>query len=421
MIQAKRAELMQILREGGRDTTSGESLGRLRPTLISAEVGLALVLLVGAGLLIRSLAAITAVEPGFEPGNVITFRVALPGARYEPGDPVAAFHAQLHDRLRTLAGVEQVGAASTLFLSRLPNMSSISLEGAPPRQDDEQVESVPYDAVTTGFFDALRIPILAGRNFTNSDDLRGANVVMVNESFVRRYYPDGGALGKRFTFGDPTSDDPQWAEIVGIVRDARRSGLVEPTRPEAYFSHGQFTARALTYVVRTSGDPTALVNSIRAAVRDADPLLPVSAVETIEQSLAESLAARRFVMLLLVGFAALALVLASIGIYGVVAYVVTQRTREMGIRLALGAHRSDVLRLIVGQSMRHVIPGVAIGGLAALGLSRLLRSQLFGIAPTDPLTFAAVASTLLIVCIVASFIPALRAARTDPLVALRDE
>jgi putative ABC transport system permease protein len=421
LLQARRLELMHTLREGGRDTTASESLGRLRPTLISAEVGLALVLLVGAGLLIRSLAAIHAVDPGFDPRNTLSFRVALPAARYPAGDPVRNFYGSLEERLGTLAGVEAAGGASTLFLSRLPNMAPINLEGAAPRTPDEQVESVPFDAVTAGFFDAMRILLVSGRGFTALDDTRGPAVVIVNEAFVRRYFPDGTALGRRFTYDDPTGENVRWLEIVGIVADVRRSGLAEPLRPEAYYPHTQFRARALTFVVRTAGDPLALMPAVRAAVRELDPLLPVSSMQTVAQSVAESLAARRFVMLLLSGFAALALVLASIGIYGVVAYLVTHRTREMGIRVALGAHRRDVLRLIIGQSLRHVAPGVLAGGLAALALSRLLRSELFGVAPGDPLTFAAVAAVLIAVSIVASLIPAIRAARTDPLVALRQE
>jgi putative ABC transport system permease protein len=300
-------------------------------------------------------------------------------------------------------------------------MAPISLEGAPPRTPDEPVESVPFDAVTAGFFEAMRVPLVSGRGFNALDDMRAPLAIIVNQAFVRRYFPDGNALGRRFTYDDPTGETVRWLEIVGVVADVRRSGLAEPPRPEAYYPHGQFRARGLTFVVRTAGDPLALMPAVRAAVSELDPLLPVADVQTVAQTLAKSLAARRFVMLLLSAFAALALILASIGIYGVVAYLVTQRTREMGIRVALGAHRRDVLRLIIGQSLRNVAPGVVAGGIAALALSRLLRSQLFGVAPSDPLTFAAVAAVLIVVCMVASFVPAVRAARTDPLVALRQE
>lgn len=421
LVQMRRAPLAQALREGGREGGAAESLGRLRPALISAEVGLALVLLVGAGLLIRSLAAIHAVDPGFETRNVLTFRAALPAARYEAGDPVITFHEQLQQRIGALAGVERVGAVSTLFLSRLPNMSPIHVEGAPPRTADDPVESVAFDAVTPGFFEAMRIPLVAGRGFDARDDARVTEVVIVNEAFVRRYFPAGDATGRRFTFGSPTDENVQWSEIIGVVRDTRRSGLVEPVRPEAYFAHAQVARPALTYTVRTAVDPTALLPAIRAAVRELDPLLPLSAVLTVEQIIAETVAARRFLMLLLAGFATLALVLASIGIYGIVTYLVTQRTRELGIRFALGAHRRDVLRLIIGESLAHVLPGVALGGVVALLLARLLRSQLFGVAPTDPLTFAVVATLLIGVCVLASYLPAARAARIDPLAALRQE
>jgi predicted permease len=421
LFQARRADLMQTLRESGRGTAASETLGRLRPALISAEVGLALVLLIGAGLLMRSLAAVHAVDPGFDPQHALSFRVTLPAARYQAGDPVRIFHGTLQERLRALPGVQEVGGASTLFLSRLPNMSPITLEGAAPRGPDDAVESVPFDAVTPGFFDAMRMRRVAGRGFTLQDVEGATPVVMVNEAFVRRYYPDGKAVGRRFTFDDPTDSTATWPEIVGVVADARRSGLIEAPRPEAYFPHGQFVARGLTYVVRTAGDPLQSMPAVRKAIRDIDPLLAVSAVATVEQTLAESLAARRFVMLLLSGFATLALVLASIGIYGVVGYLVTQRTHEMGIRVALGAHRRDVLWLIVLQSLRHVLPGLLLGGVAAFWLSRFLRNQLFGVAPTDPATFAGVAAVLMGVCVVASLVPALRAARANPLIALRQE
>lgn len=419
LLQARRAQLMGTLREGGQGATAAESLGRMRPALISGEVGLALVLLVGASLLIRTLVAITAVEPGFDERNVLTFRVGLPGARYAAGEPVVNFHRALQERIEGLPGVSDVGAISTLLLSRLPNMAPITIEGAPPRGPDDAVESVPFDAVSPGFFDAMRIPLVGGRQFEGTDRTGTTSVAIVNQSFVRRYFPDGDALGQRFTFGSGTGDNVQWLTIVGLVADTRRSGLVQAPRPEAYFPHDQFQARTLTYVVRTSGDPLAVVGSIRSATRELDPLLPLSQVQTLEESLAESLAARRFVMLLLSGFAVLALVLASIGIYGVVAYLVMQRKRELGIRLALGANPAGVVRLIVLQSLRNVLPGVAVGTLAALVLARVMRSQLFGVAPTDAFTYVGAGIVLTAVCVCASLLPALRAARTDPMQALR--
>jgi predicted permease len=300
-------------------------------------------------------------------------------------------------------------------------MSSITVDGAPPRGAGEAVASVPYDAVSEHFFDAMRIPLVSGRHFSASDRTGSTPVVMVNQSFVRRYFPSDNALGKRFTFGNAAGENVQWLEIVGVVADARRSGLIQPPRPEAYFAHGQYQTRALTYVVRANGDPLALVGPIRSAIRELDPLLPLSQVETLEQRLADSLAARRFIMLLLTGFAALALVLSSIGIYGVIAYLVAQRRRELGIRLALGAHPGRVVRMIVLQCLRHVLPGVAIGGLAAVFLSRLIRAQLFGVAPTDALAYAIAGGMLVTTCVLASLVPAVRAARTDPLIALRSE
>jgi predicted permease len=421
LLQARKAHLMHTLREGGRDTSATESLGRLRPALIGAEVAIALVLLVGASLLIRTLAAITAVQPGFDEHNVVTFRVSLPGTRYATDDEVVNFHHSLEERISGLPGVAEVGAISTLFLSRLPTMAPISVEGVQPRGTAEAIESVPYDATSESFFDAMRIPLVSGRSFNATDRSGSTPTVLVNQAFVRRYFPSGDAVGKRFTFGSGTGANVQWLEIVGVVADAHRSGLMQPLRPEAYFPHSQYQTRALTYVVRANADPLALVGPIRSTVRELDPLLPVSQAQTLERSLSDSLAARRFIMTLLTGFALLALVLSAIGIYGVIAYLVAQRRRELGIRLALGAHPGRVIRLIVMQSLRHVVPGVVIGGVAALVLSRFLRAQLFGIAPTDALAFAVAAGTLLTACVLASLVPALRAARTDPLIALRSE
>jgi putative ABC transport system permease protein len=421
LLQAGRADVMTTLREGGREAVGAEGVGRLRPVLVSAEVALALVLLIGAGLLIRSFAALNSVEPGFSTRDAVTFRVVLPGARYTSSDHSRSFYAQFDERLATIPGVTAVGGVSTLFLQRLPNMAPITMQGAPPVDPDAPQESVVYDAVTPGFFDALGMRIVSGRGTRASDDPTGTPVAVVNEAFVRRYSPDRDPIGRRFTPGSGQSEDTQWIEIVGVVSDARRSGLAVPARPESYRPHTQNTTAGLTFVVRSTQSPDAVVRAVRGMLADLDPLLPLSAVSTLEASLAESLAARRFTMMLLVSFAALAAVLAAIGIYGVISYLVMQRTRELGVRLALGATRSDVQRLVVGQSLRHVVPGIVVGTAAALALSRVMASQLFGVRPTDPLTFAGVALLLLTVALVASYVPAWRASRLDPAITLRQD
>lgn len=421
LAQAGHARVMGTLRDGGRDAVGGEGVGRLRPVLVSSEIGLALVLLVAAGLLIRSFAALNAVDAGFDPRNVATFRVVLPGARYEGADRVRVFHARLLERVRALPGVVAAGGARTLLLDRLPNMGPITRAGDAPAGDDDARESVVIDAATPGFFDAMGMQLSRGRDLAASDAPDGIPVAVVNEAFVRRYWPDADPLGRRFTFGDPQDPATTWLEIVGVVRDARRSGLAQPARPEAYLPHAQMSSPGLTFVARTSVDPASIMPAVRAVVREMDPLLPVSAVSTLEHTLAEQLAARRFIMTLLVALAALAAVLAAIGIYGVVSYLVAQRTRELGVRLALGATRTDLLRLVVGQSLRQVLPGIAAGVVAALALTRVMASQLYGVSATDPVTFAVVTLALVCVGALASYVPALRAARVEPNTALRQE
>jgi putative ABC transport system permease protein len=421
LLQSGRVDVMSTLRDGGREAVGGGAVGRLRPALVSGEVGLALVLLVAAGLLIRSFAALTAVEPGFDPRGAATFRVVLPGARYETDDRITAFQSALLERVRALPGVSSAGAANTLFLSRLPNMAPIAREGDAPVADEAPRESVVIARVTPGFLDAMGMRLLSGRDIASSDGMDGVPVAVVNESFVSRYFPDSEPIGRRFTFGDPQDENATWREIVGVAADARRSGLDMPPRPEAFLPHVQATAAGLTFVARSDRDPMSIIPAVRTIVREMDPQLPISEVGTLEQSIAAQLAARRFVMTLLAAFAALAALLAAIGIYGVVSYLVAQRTHELGLRLALGASRADLLRLVLRQSLYQLLPGIAIGVVAALALTRVMASQLYGVSTTDPLTFAAVTLSLIAVGTLASYVPARRAAAVEPITALRQE
>jgi putative ABC transport system permease protein len=419
-LQARAAGLATTLREAGRGSSS-RGLARTRRLLVTAEIALALMLLVGAGLLVRSFAALQSVEPGFETERVLSFRVNMGSTRYPEPSHVRQFQTDLLERLNALPGVAAATGITTLFLSRLPNMSPIALEGAPAPADADPIVSVTSDFVHPSFFAAMRIPLVHGRGFETSDVAGATPVVIVNETFVRRFLPGEDPIGRRFTRGNPQDTAAVWQTIVGVVADSRRSGLNEPVRPEAYRPTTQVAPRSLEVLVRAGGPPLALVPAVRGLLRELDADMAVSQVRTVEGALAEAIAARRFVMLLLGAFAALAITLAAIGIYGVLAYLLGQRTRELGIRMALGADRDAVLALVFRQSMRHVLPGLAVGTAGALAFTRLLRSQLFGVEPTDPTTFAAVILLLGGVALLATWVPARRALRVNPQEALRHD
>jgi len=419
-LQARAAGLASALRESDR-AVSGGPLSQVRRALVTAEVALALVLLVGAGLLVRSFLALQVVEPGFATERVLSFRVSIGAARYPEPAQVRQFQNALFERLRAMPGVEAATGITTLFLARLPSMSPVAFEGQPPLGPDDPVVAVTNDFADPGFFEAMRMPLVQGRGFAPTDLTDAPPVVIVNESFVRRFLPGQDPVGRRFTRGNPTDSTAVWQTIIGVVADARRSGLAEPARPEAFRPTTQGAARSFEFLVRTVGPPLETVGPIRAALRDLDTQMAMAQVRTVEAAMGDAVAARRFVMLLLGGFAGLAVVLAAIGIYGVLAYLVNQRTRELGIRAALGADRAEVLGMVIRQSMRHVWPGVLLGAAGALGLTRLLQSQLFGVRPTDPLTFAGVTVLLVMVALLASWIPARRAARVSPMTALRSD
>jgi putative ABC transport system permease protein len=413
-LQARTLSLGSVLREGGRGA-SGDRVGRLRPTLITLQVALALVLLVGAGLLIRSFAVLQAADPGFRTENVLSFRLTLPSARYPSAAAIREFQHAFAERMEAMPNVEAVRSISTLFLSPLPNMTPITIEGRELDPGAQQA-SVAYDLVDPGFFAALGIPISRGRDFGAQDAPGGVPAAIVNETFARRYFPGEDPVGHRFSW----FNTPEYT-IVGVVSDTRRSGLAEPVRAEGYRSTTQELFRSMEYLVTTRRDALAVVPELRAVLRDLDPALPIVELRTVEQALAESVATRRFVMLLLAAFASVALALAAVGIYGVLAYLVGQRTREIGIRMALGADRHDVLALVLRDSVKSVLPGVLLGIAGALMLTRLLGGQLHGISPTDPLTFAAVTVLLLGVALVASAVPARRAGNVEPMVTLKEE
>jgi putative ABC transport system permease protein len=412
--QARAVSPGSVLREGGRGGT-GYRVGRLRPMLITAQVALALVLLVGAGLLVRSFAALQATDPGFRTENVLSFRLTLPGSRYPNAAAIREFQREFAGRMEAMPDVAAVRSISTLFLPRLPGMAPITIEGRELEPGAQQA-SVTSDLVDPGFFAALGVPVVQGRDFGAEDVPGGVPAAIVNETFARRYFPGEDPVGRRFSW----ANSPEFT-IVGVVADTRRSGLAEPVRAEGYRSTTQELSRSMEYLVTTRADVLAVVPELRAVLRDLDPGLPIVQLQTVEQALAESVATRRFVMVLLAGFAAVALALAALGIYGVLAYLVGQRSREIGIRMALGAGRRDVLSLVLRDAVTSVVPGVILGLAGALVLTRLLGAQLHGITPTDPVTYAIVTVLLLGVAVVASVVPARRAANTEPMITLKEE
>jgi putative ABC transport system permease protein len=416
--QASRASLSTILRDEERGAAA--RLGRMRPALIVAEVALALVLLTGAGLMVRTFQALSRVDAGFAPENLLSMRVVPPVARYGGPEQVRAFYDDFLTRLEGLPGVQDAGAITTLLLSRLPSMAGIAVEGAPPRGPDDPVVSVVYDAVSADVFDVLGIRLLQGRTPREGDVTSAPSVAVVNETFVRQFLADGEAIGRRFVFGQAQNEE-DWITVIGVVADARRAGPTEPVRPEAFIPHGQFTARGMTVLVRTDRNPLSLVPAVRETLRSIDAEMPLADVTTVEAQMRNVQAARRFLTQLLLLFAGLAAVLAAIGIYGVMAYLVSRRTRELGIRMAVGADSGDVVRLVLRDAIVQVVPGVVLGVAGALALTRLLRGQLYGVSPTDPLSLAAGATLLTAIALLASWVPAMRAARADPLDALRSD
>jgi putative ABC transport system permease protein len=418
-LQSAAATAGEFLKERGRAESQGVRGRRLRAAFAIAEVAVALVLVIGAGLLIRSFVAMNKVELGFDPRGILAVRVELPRARYSQDAQITAFFNDLSSRLRALPGVQAIGLGSSIV--RAPQSSTLSVQGRPAPPPNVRNVSVPYDSVTPEFFTTLRIPLRRGRLFTSGDGPATQRVVMVNESLARRFFPDDDALGKRITYDDPTDAQARWLTIVGIVADTRRGGVDREPRAEVYYPVTQLPDRRMYVLVRTSGDPLALVRPAQAQVWAIDSNQPTSSVRSVEAILADAQANRRFTTLLLGLFSMVALALAAIGIYGVIAYSTAQRVQEIGIRMALGASRTNVLTSVLKEAVVIGVVGLALGIAAALALTRFLSGLLFGVGARDPMTFVALPLGLLLVAVVAALIPATRAVRVNPLVALRGD
>jgi predicted permease len=415
--QSTKTDLHGMLKEGSRTASDAHS-GRLRSAFVMIEVALAMVLLVGAGLLIKSLARLLAADSGFNAQNVVTMQL-LPREAYPSRPLLMQFHTQLLDRINALPGVE-----SSCVLNDLPGFEPAwqtdinpEINGTYQKINPGELINVDWGIITADYFRVMRIPLKQGRSFTAQEITQGAPVMLVDEQLARRFWPDGDALGKHIKYDSATP-----IEIIGIVGDVRNYGSESLGRIKIYTPFGRSPLPRVTLAVRSTGvDESSMVGAIKGEVQAINPNVPIYEIATLDSQLARYIAPRRFITWLLGLFAVVALLLAAVGIYGVMSYAVTQRTRELGIRLALGAQKWDVLRLMIGQSMRLVLAGLGLGLVASVGLTRWLKSLLFGVSATDPLTFVMIAVLLMLVALLACTVPARRATKVDPMVALRYE
>jgi putative ABC transport system permease protein len=415
VIQLPGRSLHESLKEGGREA-AGIGHGWLRKTLVVSEVALAVVLLIGAGLLINSFVRLIETDRGFEPANVWAIRLNLPFSKYSSEARQAAVLREMTERVSVVPGVRSAGLTSALPFTG-GAATDFEIEGRPVEAGKEPLADIR--SADPGYFETMRIPVRAGRAFLDSDSADAPLVIIINEELARRHWPGEDPLGRRVTMKD--WGPPLTGEIVGVVGDVRADGLDTAIRPMIYWPTQQFPSIFNTVVIRTESDPVSVINTVKTQIWSVDPDQPLSRIQALEEVISGSIAPRRFNMLLLGAFAAIALVLAAVGIYGVISYAAALRTREIGVRMALGAQRTDVLGLVVKQGMTLTMTGVGAGLAAAFGLTRLMRELLFEVQAFDPLTFGGVALVLVLVALAACYVPARRSARLDPTVALRHE
>jgi putative ABC transport system permease protein len=418
--QATSVNLNETLKEGGRDSAAGSRGNRIRGVLVVSEVALSLILLIGAGLLINSFLRLRNVDPGFHAGNLLTMSIALPAQKYPDQARRSAFYTEMIRRVEALPGVKSAAVTSQIPLIKQGDSIGITVEGQPPPAPGQE-NIVATRIVSPNYFRTMGIKLLRGREFGEQDRADAPAAAVVSESMARRYWPGEDPTGKRICPGKPESPD-DWVTIVGVVNDVRQFGLDAELKPQMYLTYQQagfFSPRHL--VIGTNVEPHSLAASVRGTVWGIDRDQPVSNIRTMEEVLAESISRQRFSTLLLGVFGVVALVLAAVGIYGVMSYSVSQRTHEIGIRMALGAQRRDVLKLAVGQGLKLVMIGVAVGLVASVVLTRVMKTLLFGVSSTDPATFAVISLVLVVAGLLASYIPARRATKVDPMIALRYE
>ncbi len=414
-LQASKTDLHEGLKEGDRGSTGTRN--RVRGLLVAFEMAISLVLLVGAGLMMRSVVKLLEVRPGFDPHNVLSVSLSLPRARYDNAQKVSDFVAQLQERVGAQPGVRSVGAVDLLPMAGSGQTTTFVVEGKPAPARGSEPEA-NYRVATPTYFSTLGIPVQKGRAFTAHDKADSPPVALINETMAREFFPGEDPVGRRLL--DPDGQNPP-TEIVGVVGDVKHWGLDDKPESFLYLPHAQVGGRFITLVARTDGDPAAMATAVRREVLALDKDQPVFDVKTMEQRIAATSAPRRLPMYLLGVMASVALVLAAVGIYGVVAYSVTQRTHEIGIRMALGAQRRDILSLVVRQGMLMATVGVGVGLVASYFLMKVMSGMLYGVSATDPVTFSAVALLLATVALLACLVPARRATRVDPMVALRYE
>lgn len=415
-LQASKVDLSEAIKEGGTRGNTSSGL-RVRNILVISELVLAVVLLVGAGLMVKSFMRLESVDPGFDPKNTLSFQYSLPTSRY-PEDPgIIAFNKQVIERLKALPGVQSVSGASAMPLGKTSNYTSFTIDGRPPLPPSEFLLS-EHIGVFPDYFKTMSVNLRRGRDFTAQDTMESAQVVIINEAMASHFWPGEDPIGK---FIKIDYDQGVSRQIIGVVNNIKNFGLDMPAKPEMYVSQYQFPFQSTFIVVHGSSDPKNLIIPVTQTIASIDKDQPIYNVKSMTDVVNSSVARQRFTMLLMSCFAVVAVILAAIGLYGVMAYSVSLRTQEVGIRMALGSQRIDILKLIIGQGLRLTFIGIAIGLVGAFGLTRVFQSLLFGISATDPVTFIAIALLLVGVAVLASFIPARRAMRVDPMVALRYE
>jgi len=433
-IQSTDVSLNDTLKETGRSAADSHRGNRLRGVLIASEFALALLLLVGAGLMIRSFFALLSIDPGFNPHQVLSMTVSVAGSSEAPSGRRELFYHQLLDRVRALPGVESVGGINHVPLAGDVWGRSFLIEGRPQPRPGEEPGAV-YRIATPGYFHTMRLPLIRGRDFSAADSATAPAAVIINQRVAHEYWRDEDPLGKRISLLDTEKSGlPQWFTIIGLVKDAKQQDWAAEPSPEIYldaFQNPDFLGTShsaisnfyayITLVVRAVGDPAALTATIKKAVWSFDRNLPISNITTMDAAVSDANAQPRFEMLLLGIFAAVALALAAAGIYGVMSYSVSRRIQEIGIRVSLGATRVDVLRLVFRQGMRLALAGLGMGAITAFALSGAMTRLVYGIKPTDPVTFVVVTILLLAIAILAIYFPARRATKVDPMVALRAE